>query len=77
MQWSVDRPCTGSLHTPLAWCPHRDSCVFLSVAFTQPVLDMSSVSAGGLTENDFIVAAHINNLDLTELLTKRKARFWA
>jgi hypothetical protein len=35
------------------------------------------VAAGGLTENDFIVAAHINELDLTELLQKRKARFWA
>jgi hypothetical protein len=34
-------------------------------------------AAGGLTENDFIVAAHINDLDLTELLAKRKARFWA
>jgi pterin-4a-carbinolamine dehydratase len=34
-------------------------------------------NAGGLTENDFIVAAHINELDVTELLQKRKARFWA
>jgi hypothetical protein len=33
--------------------------------------------AGGLTENDFIVAAHINELNLSELLQKRKARYWA
>lgn len=32
---------------------------------------------GGLTENDFIVAAHINCLNVAELLPKRKARFWA
>jgi hypothetical protein len=35
------------------------------------------VRAGGLTENDFIIADRINSTDLTELLAKRKARFWA
>jgi hypothetical protein len=44
-----------------------------------PALPLSVLvgNAGGLTENDFIVAAHINELDVTELLQKRKARFWA
>jgi hypothetical protein len=34
-------------------------------------------AVGGLTENDFIVAAHINDMDMSELLAKKKARFWA
>jgi hypothetical protein len=33
--------------------------------------------SGGLTENDFIIAALINDIDLSQLLQKRKARFWA
>jgi 4a-hydroxytetrahydrobiopterin dehydratase len=33
--------------------------------------------AGGLTENDFIIAACINDLNVADLLAKRKARFWA
>jgi hypothetical protein len=32
---------------------------------------------GGLTEADFIVAAKINSLDVSSLLPKRKARYWA
>jgi len=33
--------------------------------------------AGGLTENDFIVAAHINQLDVSDVVAKKKARYWA
>jgi len=33
--------------------------------------------AGGLTENDFILAAKINALQLADLLPKAKPRFWA
>ena len=35
------------------------------------------VAPGGLTENDFIVAARINKADVAADLVKRKARFWA
>jgi len=41
------------------------------------VVELTTAAAGGLTENDFIVAAHINDMDMTELLAKKKARFWA
>ncbi|KAK9793211.1 hypothetical protein WJX73_009509 [Symbiochloris irregularis] len=34
-------------------------------------------SVGGLTENDFILAAKINALELSDLLPKKKQRFWA
>ena len=33
--------------------------------------------AGGLTENDFIVACKINALDTKDLLMKKKPKFWA
>eukprot|EP00884_Botryococcus_braunii_P000804 jgi/Botrbrau1/10724/Bobra.357_1s0025.1 len=39
--------------------------------------ELSTHSVGGLTENDFIVAAKINQLDVSDLLPKRKPRFWA
>lgn len=48
-------------------------CTLLSCAHRV----LTAAAAGGLTENDFIVAAHINAADLSELLQKRKARFWA
>eukprot|EP00877_Chromochloris_zofingiensis_P001434 jgi/Chrzof1/11291/Cz05g31090.t1 len=41
------------------------------------VAELSTPALGGLTENDFIVAAKVNDLDLSDLLQKRKARFWA
>ncbi|KAK9832005.1 hypothetical protein WJX81_007888 [Elliptochloris bilobata] len=34
-------------------------------------------SVGGLTENDFIMAAKINALEVADLLPKKKPRFWA
>lgn len=39
--------------------------------------DLTTHSLGGLTENDFIMAAKINALDLRDLLPKAKPRFWA
>lgn len=36
----------------------------------------SCLCAGGLTENDFILAAKIDKLDLNDLL-RRKASYWA
>lgn len=35
------------------------------------------LAAGGLTENDFILAAKINALEIADLMPKRKQRFWA
>ena len=33
--------------------------------------------AGGLTENDFIMASKINGLELSDLMPKKKQKFWA
>ena len=33
--------------------------------------------AGGLTENDFIIAAKINDMDKTDLAPPKRQRFWA
>jgi hypothetical protein len=33
--------------------------------------------AGGITENDFIVASRINDLELADLLQKKRVRYWA
>lgn len=38
---------------------------------------MSTKEAGGLTENDFIVAAKINELELSDLMPPKRVRFWA
>lgn len=45
------------------------------VAHVHSLLPFST--AGGLTLNDFIVAAKVNQLKLTDMLEKKKARFWA
>lgn len=34
-------------------------------------------AVGGLTENDFIIAAHINKLDISDLKKKQKVKYWA
>ncbi len=34
-------------------------------------------SAGGLTENDFIMASKINQLSVSDLMPKKKQKFWA
>lgn len=38
---------------------------------------LSTHEAGGLTENDFIIASLINDLETSDLLPKVKAKFWA
>ncbi len=43
-------------------------CSFLTAGF---------VCVGGLTENDFIMAAKINKLSFSDLTPKPKVRFWA
>lgn len=40
-------------------------------------VDLSTHAAGGLTENDFIMASKINELDFTDLQPKKKPKFWA
>jgi hypothetical protein len=50
-------------------------CLLLPLLFYLPCFAI--LPPGGLTENDFIIADRINSTDLTELLAKRKARFWA
>ena len=34
-------------------------------------------TAGGLTQNDFILASKINAMDFSDLVPKKKAKFWA
>lgn len=41
------------------------------------LVELCTHSLGGLTENDFIVAAKLNRISTTEFLAKRKPRFWA
>ena len=38
---------------------------------------LSTHSVGGLTENDFIMAAKINDVDISDLKKKPKQKFWA
>ncbi|KAK9908422.1 hypothetical protein WJX75_007648 [Coccomyxa subellipsoidea] len=45
--------------------------------FNRVTADLSTHSVGGLTENDFIMAAKINKLNVSDLTPKPKARFWA
>lgn len=40
-------------------------------------VELSTHAAGGLTLNDFIVAAKINELEVADLLPKKKPKFWA
>ncbi|PSC76700.1 pterin-4-alpha-carbinolamine dehydratase [Micractinium conductrix] len=41
------------------------------------VAEMTTHAANGLTENDFIMAAKINEIEVEDLLPKRKPKFWA
>eukprot|EP00887_Chlorella_sp_A99_P006532 scaffold3.g6532.t1 len=47
------------------------------VGYNLVTAELSTHAANGLTENDFILAAKINELDLADLLPKRKPKFWA
>ena len=38
---------------------------------------LNTHSVGGLTENDFIMAAKINDIDVADLKKKPKQKFWA
>ncbi|KXZ55031.1 hypothetical protein GPECTOR_3g192 [Gonium pectorale] len=55
---------------------HADSLNLARVG-SEVVAQLCTKSLGGLTENDFIVAAKINELNVSDLLPKRKQRFWA
>ncbi|MEW5312531.1 MAG: hypothetical protein WDW38_004160 [Sanguina aurantia] len=59
---------------PQAWGVLRLGHVCAHVRSLRPLVD---TAAGGLTLNDFIVAAKVNQLKLTDMLEKKKARFWA
>eukprot|EP00193_Tetraselmis_chui_P009663 CAMPEP_0177771396 /NCGR_PEP_ID=MMETSP0491_2-20121128/11558_1 /TAXON_ID=63592 /ORGANISM="Tetraselmis chuii, Strain PLY429" /LENGTH=231 /DNA_ID=CAMNT_0019288919 /DNA_START=122 /DNA_END=817 /DNA_ORIENTATION=- len=41
------------------------------------LVTLSTPSAGGLTENDFIVAAKLNEIDRSDLSPPKRQRFWA
>ncbi|GMH41706.1 hypothetical protein BSKO_09616 [Bryopsis sp. KO-2023] len=45
--------------------------------FNTVAAELSTHSVGGLTENDFIMAAQINKLDFSDLKKKEKPKFWA
>ncbi|EFJ50527.1 hypothetical protein VOLCADRAFT_109679 [Volvox carteri f. nagariensis] len=55
---------------------HGDSLTMNRVG-TEVVAMLCTASLGGLTENDFIVASKVNDLNIVDLLPKRKPRFWA
>lgn len=55
-------------------CTNPTGHVCAHVRSLRPLVD---TAAGGLTLNDFIVAAKVNQLKLTDMLEKKKARFWA
>lgn len=55
---------------------HLDSLVLGQVS-SEVTAQLSTASLGGLTENDFIVACKINDLDVKDLLMKKKPKFWA
>lgn len=40
-------------------------------------VELSTQAVGGLTENDFIMACKINGMDFSDLMPKKKMRFWA
>jgi len=39
--------------------------------------EVTTHAVGGLTQNDFILAAKINELEVSDLLPKKKPKFWA
>ena len=39
--------------------------------------EVSTHAVNGLTQNDFILAAKINELEISDLMPKRKPKFWA
>ena len=45
--------------------------------FNNVMAELSTHAVGGLTLNDFIVAAKVNELDFSDLMPKRKPKFWA
>ncbi|KAL4859169.1 putative pterin-4-alpha-carbinolamine dehydratase [Chlorella vulgaris] len=45
--------------------------------FNTVVAEMTTHAAKGLTENDFIMASKINQIEISDLLPKRKPKFWA
>ncbi|KAL6774192.1 RAF2 [Auxenochlorella protothecoides x Auxenochlorella symbiontica] len=47
------------------------------VGYNRVTAELTTHSANGLTENDFIMAAKISDLDVADLQPKRKPKFWA
>lgn len=47
------------------------------LSYNKVSAELYTHSIGGLSENDFIMAAKINELDITDLLSKKKTQFWA
>lgn len=51
--------------------------VTASVTGVNVLVELATPAVGGISENDFIVAAKVNQLSLTDLEAKKKARYWA
>merc|ERR1712098_325587 len=47
------------------------------VGWNKVTVEIFTHSVGGLTENDFILAAKINEIDVSDLTPKKKPKFWA
>lgn len=41
------------------------------------IAELMSAGVGGLTLNDMIIAARVNDLEFGDLMQKRKPKFWA
>lgn len=63
--------------TPLHAVAQAQPKVAGSLWVHQDDLGELSRNAGGLTLNDFILAAKINDIDFADLMPKKKAKFWA
>ncbi|QDZ20294.1 transcriptional coactivator/pterin dehydratase [Chloropicon primus] len=47
------------------------------VGWNKVTVEIFTHAVGGLTENDFILAAKINDIDTSDLTSKKKPKFWA
>lgn len=47
------------------------------VGYNNVQVELTTHAVGALTENDFIIASKINDLNMSDLMPKRKVKYWA
>lgn len=45
--------------------------------YNNVLVELTTHAVGGLTQNDFIMAAKINEVEVADLMPKKKPKFWA